>query len=67
MNIPKLGEDLYFPATDDCTAGMGTVNRIRDEYGYLMVGCEENPYTMWNWNHLKSLQRVIKRRVKQLQ
>lgn len=63
---PTVGQKIYVPTSlyvyrgqDDFLGGISTVNKIEnsnhlpaDHYNYTMVGIEERPGVMYNWNYL---------------
>jgi hypothetical protein len=75
---PFIGQKIYVPTSiylshgmDDFVGGIATISKIEksaylpeDHCNYLMVGIEEKPGTLYNWNSLLSEQEELKIRFK---
>jgi hypothetical protein len=73
---PFIGQKIYVPTSlylshgmDDFIGGIATISKIEestylseDDCNYLMVGIEEKPRTLYNWNSLLKEQNELKTR-----
>ncbi|MBU4501352.1 MAG: hypothetical protein KKA79_02075 [Nanoarchaeota archaeon] len=65
--LPKIGNDIYVPTSlhlyrgkDDFLGGLCKIVKIEEDY-LTMVGVEERPGVMYNWEYLKENQKEWKK------
>lgn len=75
---PKIGDNIYVPSSyyvyrgaDDFEGGLAVINKVegsnhlpKEHINYWMVGIEERPSVMYNYNMLMEKQSELKKKYK---